>query len=277
MSMINMSEIEFARLSKIIQDVAGINLVYNPKNVTLMTSRLNKFLIKYNISSYDNYAKILNSNSKDILEEFVSAMTTNTTSFYRESIHFDKLKQVVPQLLALKPPGRKTLRVWCSVASTGQEPYTILFTLLDGLIDTEVIELKFLASDIDIQVLEKAREGKYHERELSSVPDHILNRFFKKKDSFYQVKDEFRKMITFARFNLVQENYEFDHKFDIVFCRNVLIYFQQETIKLVIRNIRRSMSDSGYLFLGHSESGLADRSIFDSQSSALYKARGKAA
>lgn len=277
MSMISISELEFVRISRIIMDLAGINLVYNSKNVTLVTSRLNKHLIKRGLRSYDEYMKLLSDGGKEVLEEFISSLTTNTTSFYREPVHFERMKQLVPEILSRKPSGKKTLRVWCSVASTGQEPYTILFTLLDGLIDPVNVELRFLASDIDLQAIEKARQGKYHERELTSVPDHIKRRFFKKVDSIYQVKDEFRKMITFARFNLIQPYYDFDHKFDIVFCRNVLIYFQPETIALVIRNMRKCMSENGYLFLGHSESGLADRALFDGHSSALYRAKGRMA
>lgn len=273
-----LSESEFSQIKEYIRAYSGINLIYNEKNVTLVTSRLNKHLLRRGMSSYREYLDSIRNGSHEVVEEFISSLTTNTTAFYREPVHFEKLGEVVERLMIQKQKkGMTSLRVWCSVSSSGQEAYTMLFTILESLQDKYHFELHFLASDIDVQVLQKARDGLYHSREVSSLSSDVLKKYFDKQDDYYQVKLKYRKMIKFARFNLIQERYGFEHKFDIVFCRNVLIYFQPETIAKVISNIYQCMSEDGYLFLGHSESGLINRNLFETHSSALYRLKSKKA
>jgi len=273
----------FSKLAQILKIETGINLITSEKNITLMASRLGKVLKRLKIESYKDYIHLLENKNPLILTDFISAMTTNTTRFFRESEHFEVMKKIVPDILNDKKKDHNyELRIWCSASSTGQEVYTLLMVILGLIENLNQWSLKFLATDIDKMVLQQAANGIYSRDEVADIPETHLQEYFvlksiKPGELSYQIKPIYRDMIRFAPFNLLSEKYPFQHPFDIIFCRNVLIYFDTKTVEQVIKNLSSSLSDQGYLFLGHSETG-AMRAMknFTSIANSAYQKRGGA-
>lgn len=269
----------FLMLSQILKSVAGIHLAPNPKNKSLMASRLSSILPRRGLDSYADYAELLRKGEHSVILEFVQSLTTNTTQFFRESPHFDHLKKLLPEIIARKQrDNRRELRVWCAAASTGQEPYTIAMHLFDALKRNSNWKVQLIATDIDLEVLAKAKAGKYNETEIASLPAEYKKRFFQpvigeRGRTFWQVNDELKSMIHFAQLNLIQEKYPFQQHFDIVFCRNVLIYFDSETAVRVVEKLANTLSPGGYLFLGHSETGTMRTQSLTSVAHATYQRR----
>lgn len=279
----------FEKLAQILHHHAGIFLPCNPKNLSLMSARIAPILRERDLHSYNDYLKILDSRNPRIIEEFVNAMTTNTTEFFRESRHFDILTQLISDSAFFKTKGQNDdLRVWCAASSTGQEPYTILMTILEaiqpiigGLPTGQIMlgpissKLRMLATDIDMDVLEKASRGFYESDYVRNIPPHLQMRYFEKATfdghKGLHVKDEMRNLIRFAPFNLVQSKYSFQHGFDYIFCRNVLIYFDKETVQRVVDSLARCLKPGGFLFLGHSESGVVKNKNLALHTSAVFK------
>jgi chemotaxis protein methyltransferase CheR len=226
---------------------------------------------------------MLSRGSSEHLTEFICALTTNTTHFFRESVHFDFLKNRLPELAEAKRKQHKhELRVWCSASSTGQEVYTLMMVIQSFLNDAnpafKTWDLKFLATDIDPEVLERASSGTYQETELSGVPDPLKQQFFRAVrtgvQKAYQVQSEYRSKIRFAQFNLLTERYPFQFPFDIIFCRNVLIYFDRPTAEKVIEKLAGALAPGGLLFLGHSETGMMRSKVMKTLASGVYQKAG---
>lgn len=265
----------FIKLAQFLKERAGINLVLNEKNLTLMASRLIKVFKKRGITSYTEYINILKKNQSADIGEFISAMTTNTTQFFREADHFDflrnKLKAIIEQK---KREHSNELRIWCSASSTGQEVYTLLMVILDCIADLDSWEIKFLATDIDLNVLKKAATGIYRESEMRGISDIQKSTYFQRisdgDDIEFQVKANYRNLIRFAPFNLLTEKYPFQFPFDVIFCRNVLIYFDRPTAELVIEKLVHSLGKKGVLFLGHSETGMIKTRLAKAIANGVY-------
>ncbi len=265
----------FLKLSTILKKNAGINMVLNDKNLTLMASRLNSLLKGLQISDYKQYAELLDKPNSKYLADFIVALTTNTTQFFREPSHFKFMTEKLGEIFARKEKQKNyDLRIWCSATSTGQEVFTIMMTILNHPLMSKKWNIKFLATDIDYEVLQKASNGIYQESEMQGVPDHCLQKYcnvFKEKDGKkYQFKDEIRESIRFATFNLLTDKYPFKHPFDIVFCRNVLIYFDRPTAEGVIEKLAQTLVKDGFLFLGHSETGMMKTKLLKTVSNAAY-------
>ena len=182
-------------------------------------------------------------------------MTINETSFFRNMPQFELLRlQVLPELVARKgQDALRGLRVWSAGCSTGAEPYTIAIIVLELLEKWPRWEFKLFASDLSLSVLKQARQGRYEADKLrDSVPPELLRKYFDLAGEEYQIKEHVRRRVSFDYHNLKHEN-GLDH-LDIIFCRNVMIYFDDEERKRVIDKFHRSLNPGGYLFLGHSES-----------------------
>jgi chemotaxis protein methyltransferase CheR len=251
---------------------AGIHMPPSPKNFTLMASRLSKAMGGLGLGSYQELYERLQKGDHHVQKVFVEALTTNKTEFFREAQHFQILPRIARDLLLRK----KQLRLWCAAASRGHEPYSILFTLLEAGLDPQRHMLKFLASDIDQTVLEAASKGVYCMDELRAVPVPIRDRYFvrlqdKGQGERWKVRDELRDMITFACFNLVEFPYPFQHKFDIIFCRNVLIYFDRDTVAKVKEHLAQVLAPEGYLFIGHSETGSGRIATLQNTDAAVFQ------
>lgn len=264
---IELSKPMFEKFAAKMYELAGVDLPFSPKNHALLKNRLVKVLRRRGLDNYEEYwDQIKDASGKDI-SEFVSALTTNMTSFYRESAHFDFLAEFLPKHFQKE----SELRIWCAAASTGQEPYTLAMTVTENLPAQQVQKTRILATDIDEQVLRKASIGKYEDREMQGLNPLLRQKYFNTKGEVYQAKDEIHRLIRFAAFNLMNESYVFQNKFHIIICRNVLIYFDEPTTKRVIDNLVKVLAPGGYLILGHSESGNVKNPDIKPLSRAIYQ------
>lgn len=267
----------FNKLAEIIKYLTGITLPNNDKNKTLMAGRVHPLLQKYQFDNYSELAhKLMIGGNKGLENAFISCLTTNTTHFFRESTHYDVLKSYILERIANHDLSGNSFRVWCSASSSGQEPYSMLFTLLNAGLPIDQTLLEFLATDIDLDILQRASAGNYGQEEVGQLPAHIRQAFFSdsknsKDQPSFRVANKFRKMINFAKFNLIQDKPNFKDKFDIIFCRNVLIYFEKETATNVVDMLVSQLKPGGLLFLGHVETGLLKNKNVKAISHAVYK------
>ncbi len=267
---LQLSKEQYAFFSKLMYDLSGVNLPVSDKNEALVKNRLAKLLRKNKLATYADLQKAMRAPTPEMINEFISCLTTNKTHFFREESHFDWLANY----LKTHFDHHQELRFWCAASSTGQEPYTTAIVMQENLKPAQISRVKFLATDIDLQVLKKAAEGAYSSSEMEGCPEELRAKYFDKlkgKDIVYRAKDEISKMIRFAPMNLVQESYPFQHKFHVIFCRNVLIYFNPETTKSVLDRLANSLIPGGYLILGHSESGTVKSNLLKPLSRAIYQ------
>jgi chemotaxis protein methyltransferase CheR len=189
------------------------------------------------------------------LVDFINRITTNKTSFFRESHHFDFLKEtLIPEIRA---SGRSQIRIWSAACSSGEEPYSIAMTLREALGAINGWDISILASDIDTEMLERAQAGIYRLEALEELsPERRKAHFLRGYGDFEgcaQVRLEIRRMVEFRRINLVGAFWPPEGIFDAIFCRNVIIYFGHETQRRILERLARGMRPSGYFFAGHSE------------------------
>ena len=258
---------DFARVQALIYKRAGISL-HDGKHA-MVYSRLSRRLRETGYESFSAYLDWLESmNDGPEWQEFVNALTTNLTSFFREQHHFE----ILAQHLRSKPAGT-AWNVWCSAASTGEEPYSILMTAAESLGGRGSFHL--LASDIDSRVLDTASRGVYKEEGLKGVGTERLHRFFLRGKSgnagMVRIKPELRRMVDFLIVNLIAGEWPFKEPFDVVFCRNVMIYFDAPTQRRVLERIHRVMKPGGLLFVGHAENFSDSRDLFALKGKTVYE------
>ncbi len=250
------SEKMFTKFAEKMYQISGVHLPFTPKNESLVQNRIVKLLRTHSLNSFEEYWDYLEVGGTDRISEFTSALTTNMTSFYREESHFEFLTKTLP---ILTNKFGTDLRIWCAASSTGQEPYTIAITISEAHGETHFSPVRVLATDIDLQVLKKAAAGEYNNREMEGLDPLMRQKYFDKTrtkgEDSWRIKKQVSKLLTFAPFNLMNEQYEFKQKFHVIFCRNVLIYFDDETKNKVVDNLTKALEVGGYLILGHSESG----------------------
>ena len=256
-SLADLSENDFERLATHLRRLTGIHLPYSSKNVSLMSGRIAK-LARRHSGQLDAtaIANGLDHGDEAITTAFVNTLTTNTTSFFREPDHFAILVDEIPKILTRRVRGQPAdLRVWCAAASTGQEPYTIAIVLKEVLGDSQA-QVKFLATDIDSDVLRAAKAGTYRKEEMVGLSPAQIKSFFEQVSDvppLYRAGSDIKALIRFARVNLLDLPYPFEHAFDVVFCRNVFIYFEPETVSTIVSEIVRHLRVGGILLVGHSE------------------------
>ncbi len=240
---------DFNLIRGYIKEIAGINI--SRDKMLLVSNRLSRHMESLGIDEFGEYYRYLvKEASKEELNVFVDKLTTNHTYFMREKVHFDIFDELCKEY---NGNGIPELRVWCAASSSGEEPYTLAHYLQSNFVSTK--NYKLLATDISNKMLFEAYKGIYTTKQVSVVPDNIRNAMFKKiDDELYQVKDHLKKVTVYRKFNLVQQSYKFKKKFHIIFCRNVMIYFDAKTKQEVIRNLEESLEDGGYLFISQSES-----------------------
>ncbi len=242
----------FDRFCTLIYDHTHIRM--RESKQLLVSNRLRRRIIALNLSSYDEYYRYLTEGAcgSAELQRFIDAVSTNETYFYREVAHFSALLQsVLPELLA----RRKTLRIWCAGCSTGEEPYTLRIAIVEGLQADVARGITIVATDINEQVIESARAGVYRGRSVRLVPPAILDRYFEHlgEDSF-RVRRVIADTVDFRVHNLMTDEPP-GRMFDVIFCRNVMIYFDKPTQRrLVDGYFASALENDGYLFIGHSES-----------------------
>jgi len=240
----------YDRLCTLAQLNAGIAL--GPSKQALVSSRIGKRLTALGLASERAYLDHLESDrTGEELVRFLDVISTNHTSFFREPDHFKRLGNLIRQWYQA---GQRRFRIWSAASSTGEEPYSIVMTVLDALAGREA-DFKLLATDISTRVLASAKAGQYPEVRLAAVSPDLRKRYFIKPDSsgMCQAKDVMRDCVTFTRLNLAQPPFPMRGPFDIVFCRNVLIYFDQQVREGLIRAAERLLRPGGWMFIGHTE------------------------
>jgi len=247
------TQADFEILRKISNQHSGI-LVPDDK-FDMFYSRLAKRLRLLGLASFKEYCQYLTDHPADEFTEFINAVTTNLTSFFRENHHFDYLsKTLVPELLKKKAAVRQ-VKIWSAGCSTGEEPYSLAMALKESL--PAGWELKILATDLDTNVLATAAEGIYSADRAAGIGEQRLKRWFQRgsgrQANKIRVKPELRAAITFRQLNLMRE-WPMRGRFDAIFCRNVLIYFDRETKTMLADRYANLLETGGYLFIGHSES-----------------------
>jgi len=248
------SDREFERFRELIYRESGIKLRENKKD--LLRQRLNKRIRSLGLETFSDYYKIVEGDkSRRELTELIDAVSTNVTSFFREIKHFEFLStRAIPQTLKRKSNGPFEIRVWSAACSSGEEPYSLLFTLLEDTEITQKWKIKLLATDISTKVIQKATLGRYPIIKMNGLPDNLLKKYFDIEGEDYVVKPKIREMINFRWFNLITPRFPFKHKFDVIFCRNVMIYFDKPTREELINKFTGALAPGGYLCIGHSES-----------------------
>ena len=240
----------FETIKHLIYEQAGINLAATKRD--MVYSRLSRRLRANNLRTFQQYLELLSNPDHQEQQEFINSLTTNLTSFFREAHHFDILKEYFDA-----HPNKKTFRIWCCAASTGEEPYSIAMAAVEhfGRFDPPV---EILASDLDTKVLEKARAGIYAADRVERLSDQRLKAFFLRgkgdNSGLVKVKSDLKDLIDFFNLNLLSDNWPFDDAFDIIFCRNVMIYFDKPTQYKVLAKFLPHLRQDGLLFAGHSES-----------------------
>ncbi len=222
-------------------------------NRPILESRIKERLRITNISTPETYFQFVISN-KDELDTLLDAITTNLTNFFRNESHFKALDNIIiPEIASRKgSQNKKRLKIWSAGCSTGEEPYSVAISCLEKLPDPHNWQIQILASDISLKSLLIAKEGYYTSEKIVNVKPEYLEKYFDKLGNGYKVKDKIKSLIRFDFHNLKFDNGERD--LDIVFCRNVIIYFDREAQIEVIQKFSLCSNEDMYLFIGHSES-----------------------
>jgi chemotaxis protein methyltransferase CheR len=252
-----LSNVQFEKIASIIYKNCGIHLT--PSKKIMVESRLNRRLRQLSISSFEKYMQLITSQEgiKNELVFMIDVITTNKTDFFRESHHFDFLTEsLLPQLLDRNE--NKTLRVWSAACSTGEEPYTIAMVLEEFAQLYPKHKHEILASDISTDVLKKASAAIYPADRINDIPQKFRQRYLlrSKNNSNPRIRivPKLREKVEFRRINLVEPDLRLDQQQDVIFCRNVLIYFDRDTQLKVITNLLKNLRKDGFLLIGHSES-----------------------
>lgn len=258
---------DFERVRKLIYQHAGISL--SAVKQDMVYSRLARRLRATGLNSFADYLALLEKGDKDEWEKFVNSLTTNLTSFFREPHHFPMLAEHLKKL-----QGRTPLKIWCSAASTGEEPYSIAMTVVEAFGSFNV-PVSIMASDLDTNVLATAEKGVYSEDRVEKISPERMKRFFLKgsgsQEGFVCVRPELRRLITFQRVNLLDPSWPLRGPLDVIFCRNVMIYFDKPTQYKILSRFAPLMHDHGLLFAGHSESFLHAADLFRSLGKTVYE------
>jgi len=241
---------DFERVRTLIYARAGISL--HAGKQAMVYSRLSRRLRETGHRSFGSYLQWLEAATGEAgageWQEFVNCLTTNLTSFYREAHHFEVLFDV------LKQRAGKPIRIWCNAASTGEEPYTLAMTVIEALGPQP--DVKIIASDIDTKVLATAARGVYAADSRGLSPERLRKHCLRgtgENSGFMRIKPEVARLVEFRALNLMDQRWSLGDPFDIVFCRNVMIYFDAETQRRVLTRVHEAMKAHGLLFIGHSE------------------------
>lgn len=264
----------FESLRSIIYRESGI--VLPPEKKALLSGRINKRIRALGLKDESEYLSIIELDvSGDELIHLIDAISTNVTYFYREQEHFNTLGKILD---GWQREGKQEVTIWCAAASSGEEPYTILFQALQSM-NVPPQKLRLLATDICTKVLNRAVHGRYNKQEVERIPSSVRHQFMLEttdgSEREYIVKPEVIQHALFKKLNLVQFPYPLKGPFDVIFCRNVMIYFDLPTRQKIIREFGRLLAPGGYLFLSLSENLLGIEHHLESLGGSVYRSRGE--
>ncbi|WP_420132547.1 CheR family methyltransferase [Rhodopseudomonas sp.] len=253
-----MTPLDYDYLQKILKDRSGLMLSADKKY--LLESRLLPLARKSGVPGISELVQKMKAGSESLIHDVVEAMTTNETFFFRDKTPFDHFKDsVIPELIKARA-GRRSLRIWCAASSTGQEPYSLAMLLKEKAAELNGWRIEIIATDLSPEVLAKSKNGLYTQFEVQrGLPIQLLVKYFKQDGMMWQLNPDVRAMVQFRQFNLLQDFAPLG-KFDVIFCRNVLIYFDQATKSDIFNRLMKATEPDGYLFLGAAETvvGLTD-------------------
>ncbi len=264
-----MTDANFELIKELVYQSSGIVLGAHKRE--MVYSRLSRRLRALKLNSFDQYCDFLKQKNHEEFSHFINAITTNLTSFFREKHHFDFLKQsVIPKLLS-QSKGERRIRIWSAGCSSGEEAYSIAMTMAPAF-PANSWDLKVLATDLDSNVLARAQAAIYPSQSLNGLDDSIkrLGFVYSKQNDQFKIKPAIQKHVHFKRLNLL-EKWPMQGPFDIIFCRNVVIYFDHETKNNLIRRYAQLLKPGGYLFLGHSETLSRDVTDFNALGQTIYQ------
>lgn len=275
----DISKQEFELISKFVYEQVGIHL--SEQKINLVKGRLSKRLRHFGFNTFTEYYEYLvNDESGEELLMLTNEISTNVTSFFREPSQWEYLEKELKNLE--NNSKNKKIRIWSAACSSGQEPYTIAMFLLNNLKSPNSWDIKILATDISEEILLKAAKAIYTEDDVKGLPKNMIVKYFDKSKKElksqvvfeYKIKENIKSMITFRKFNLVHSSYKIikDETFDLIFCRNVMIYFDAITKTNVVLNLIRKIKKNGHFLIGHSESLVSmNKSDIKLQAPSIYK------
>lgn len=267
-----MTDRNFDQICRIAMQRTGISLT--PHKKEMVYSRLARRIRCLGLGSFNAYCELLATDDPGEMDEFVNAITTNLTSFFREKHHFSFLRRIVETDWLNRTRQGESFRIWSAGCSSGEEPYSIAMTLCEAGV-TPDWNVKILATDLDSNMLDTARAGIYPQERVERMNPALLKKYFLRDrengvNGTVRVKQSVRDMITFNRLNLMEE-WPMRGRFDVIFCRNVIIYFTKETQRTLFDRYARLLKERAHVFIGHSESlnGVSDR--FESLGNTIYQ------
>ena len=277
LSLKKLSEKDFTRLSEFIQSEYGIKMPTTKK--LMLEARLQKRLRKLGIKEFDEYIDYIFTpeGRADEMVHMMDVVTTNKTDFFREPAHFDYLAETaLPELIRLYEAGvRKSLKLWSAGCSSGEEPYTLAMVLSEFAEKQPHFRFSILATDLSSEALEKGRSGIYEESKVEPIPLSLRKKYLlRSRDrgkTLLRIKPALRGLIRFVRLNLMDEHYPLNEQMDIVFFRNVIIYFSRATQEKMIGRVCRHLRPGGYLFTGHSETLFSMQAPLKQEAPTIYR------
>jgi len=272
----NLTPEEYERFRKLVYAKSGINL--GNKKMNLVQSRLGKLIRSEGLESFHQYYEhVRRDTGGKELGRLLDAISTNTTHLFREERHFALLREAIHNWLADERwrAENDSLRIWSAGCSSGEEPHTIAMVAHDAMQNHPKFELKILATDLSHEMLTCAKSGMYSADDLKAVPDSFIRRYFRRvrgdPKARVQLIPDLMKLIRFAPFNLMSQTFPFRRGFHVIFCRNVMIYFDQKTRQCLVRKFAIHLKKTGYLMIGHSESLTGLNQPLDYVEPAVYR------
>ncbi|AUC98905.1 chemotaxis protein CheR [Bradyrhizobium sp. SK17] len=255
-----MTPLDYEYLRKLLKERSGLDLSADKQY--LVESRLLPLARRSNLNGIPELVQRMKGGAEPLTSEVVEAMTTNETFFFRDKIPFDHLKDAVLPALAQARAARRALRIWCAASSTGQEPYSIAMLLKEMTALFSGWRIEIVATDLSQAVLEKSRAGLFSQFEVQrGLPIHLLVKYFAQKGELWQLNADIRSMVQHRQLNLLQDLSHLG-TFDVIFCRNVLIYFDQQTKAGIFGKVARMLEPDGVLALGAAESVVGITNLF---------------
>ena len=241
---------DFERIARLAQSVAGLHLP--EAKSALVQSRLGRRLRALGLNSFSDYCELLDGTPGPELDAFVAALTTNVTRLFREPQHFDHFRTEVLPDLAKRALAGGRIRLWSAGCSTGAEAFSAAACIADALPEARALDVKILATDIDVDVLDRARSAEFDESEVDYVPAELRKHFEKTGRGTVRASERLRALVAFRRLNLAG-SWPLQASFNAIFCRNVVIYFTEETTRTIWMGLSRLLEENGTLYIGHSE------------------------